>query len=54
MESLSDLPLEYLMEPALRNIIMPTYCCLIYNNPANFSLAFAESSAQPIIQFIER
>lgn len=54
MESLCNHPLDYLMEPALRNIIMPTYCCLIYNNPANFSLAFAESSAQPAIQFIER
>jgi hypothetical protein len=37
------------MEPALHNIIMPTYCCLIHNHPANFSLAFAESSAQTII-----
>jgi hypothetical protein len=54
LESLCNHPLEYLMESSLRNIIMPTYCCLIHDNSANFSCTFAENSAQPIVQFIER
>lgn len=54
LESLCNHPLEYLMEPALRNIIIPTYCCLIHDNPTNFKLTFAENSVQPILQFIEK
>jgi len=44
--------MEYLMDHTLRNIIMPTYCCLIHNNPSNFVQVFAESSPQPVLEFI--
>lgn len=54
LESLCNHPIEYLMEPGLRNIIMPTYCCLIHDNATNFKKTFAEYSVQPIVQFIER
>lgn len=42
------------MEPALRNIIIPTYCCVIYDNHGNFKKTFAENSVQPIVKYIEK
>lgn len=32
LESLCNHPLEYIMEPVMRNILVPTFCCLIYDN----------------------
>jgi hypothetical protein len=40
------------MQPALRNVLVPTVCCLIHQNPKNFALAFSENSAQPILNYI--
>ena len=54
LESLCNHPIEYLMEPALRNIIIPTYCCVIFENSGNFKQTFAENSAQPIVKYIEK
>jgi hypothetical protein len=54
LQAVCNHPLEYLMEPALRNVIIPTYCCLIHANPPNFARTFAENSAQPILQFIQK
>lgn len=42
------------MEPPLRDILVPTVCTLIHNNPVNFKLAFAENSVQPILNYIQR
>ena len=42
------------MEPALRNVLVPAVCCLIHGNLRNFALAFAENSAQPILNYIEK
>jgi hypothetical protein len=42
------------MEPTLRNIIVPTYCCVIFENANNFKKTFSENSVQPIVQYIEK
>jgi hypothetical protein len=54
LESLCNHPLEYIMEPTLRNILIPTFCCLINDNKENFKQTFKENSVQPILQYIDK
>jgi hypothetical protein len=41
------------MEP-LKNLFVPTLCCVIHQNIDNFKVAFSENSAHPILQYIEK
>jgi hypothetical protein len=54
LEAVCNHPLEYIMDPALRNVLLPTLCCLVHMNPKNFASAFAENSAQPLLNYLEK
>jgi len=38
----------------LKNLFVPTLCCVIHQNIDNFKVAFSENSAHPILQYIEK
>ncbi len=42
------------MDSSLRHVLIPSLCCLLHNNPDNFSTAFEDYSAQNILQYLTK
>ena len=42
------------MDGYLRDVHIPTFCCLIYDNKSNLSLFLKDNSPQPIIKALRK
>ena len=54
LEELFNLPVQYLMDGYLREVHIPTFCCLIHDNKANLSLFLKDNSPQPLIKALRK
>ena len=49
-----NLPVHYIMDSYLREVYIPTFCCLIYDNKSNLNLFLKDNSPQPIIKALKK
>lgn len=54
LEIVFDLPVQYMMDMHLKQIITPTVCCLIFQNKANLNCLLKDNCPQPIIKFLKK
>jgi hypothetical protein len=54
MEEVSDMPIQFMMDPNLREIITPTLCCLIYENKTTLNFFLKDNSPSQIIKYLHR
>ena len=54
LEEVFNLPVQYIMDSYLRDVHIPTFCCLINDNKINLSLFLKDNSPQPIIKAIKK
>lgn len=54
LEELSDMPIQFMMDPNLRDIITPTLCCLIYENKTTLNFLMKDNSPLQIIKYLRR
>ena len=53
MHMLRGLPIEYFLEPSLRDILMPTLISGIYENETNCSVMAERLSVQYLIDYVD-
>jgi hypothetical protein len=54
LEEIFNLPVQYIMDSYLREVYIPTFCCLINDNKANLNLFLRDNSPQPIIKMLKK
>jgi hypothetical protein len=54
LEEIFNLPVQYIMDSYLREVYIPTFCCLINENKANLNLFLKDNSPQPIIKLLKK
>lgn len=54
LEEIFNLPVQYIMDAYLRDVYIPTFCCLINDNKANLSLLLKDNSPQPLIKSLKK
>lgn len=54
LEEVFNLPVQYIMDSYLRDVHIPTFCCLINDNKINLSLFLKDNSPQPIIKALKK
>ena len=54
LEEIFNLPVQYIMDSNLREVHIPTFCCLIHDNKAHLNLFLKDNSPQPIIKAIKK
>jgi hypothetical protein len=53
-EEISNLPIQFMMDPNLREIITPTICCLIYENKTTLNFLMKDNSPLQIIKYLRK
>jgi hypothetical protein len=54
LDEIFNLPVQYIMDSYLREVYIPTFCCLINENKANLNLFLKDNSPQPIIKLLKK
>ena len=54
LEEIFNLPVQYIMDSYLREVYIPSFCCLINNNKTNLNLFLKDNSPQPIIKLLKK
>lgn len=54
LEEIFNLPVHYIMDSYLREVYIPTFCCLINDNKSNLSLFLKDNSPQPLIKALKK
>ena len=54
LEEIFNLPIQYIMDGYLRDVHIPTFCCLINDNKSNLNLFLKDNSPQPIIKALKK
>jgi hypothetical protein len=53
-EVLFDLPIPYIMDAGLRDICIPTFCCLIHQSKTNLNVLLRDNSPHQIIKTLRK
>ena len=53
-EEAFNLPVQYIMDSNLRDVYIPTFCCLILDNKINLNLFLKDNSPQPIFKMLKK
>ena len=48
------MPIQFMMDNYLRDIITPTLCSLLHNNIINLNFYIKENSPLPIIKYVKK
>ena len=54
LEEHFNLPIHYIMDSYLKDIYIPTFCCLINENKPNLNLFLKDNSPQPLIKALKK
>lgn len=54
LEEIFNLPVQYIMDGYLRDVHIPTFCCLIHENKTHLNLFLKDNSPQPIIKALKK
>lgn len=54
LEEVFNLPVQYIMDSYLREVHIPTFCCLIHQNKTHLNLFLKDNSPQPIIKALKK
>lgn len=54
LEELFNLPIHYIMDGYLRDVHIPTFCCLIHDNKTHLNLFLKDNSPQLIIKALKK
>ena len=54
LEEAFNLPIQYLMDASLREVYIPSYCCLIHDSKSNLNLFLRDNSPQPLLKALRR
>ena len=54
LDEIFNLPIQYLMDSRLREVSIPTFCSLIYENKVNQNYLLKDNSPQQIVKYLKK